>query len=53
MSEQESQSPPARETSGGDPHHDPTQNAPEADERTEREAREGGEDEKDSDDGTS
>jgi hypothetical protein len=54
MSEQQPQSPdPEREHSGGDPHHDPTQNAPEADERAARETRERGEDEEDSDDGTS
>jgi hypothetical protein len=53
MSEQPPQSPdPDREHSGGDPHHDPTQDAPEVGEHTERETRrERGDDEEDSDDG--
>jgi hypothetical protein len=53
MSEQSPPSPdPDREHSGGDPHHDPTQDAPEVGERTERDTRrEGGDVEEDSDDG--
>ena len=48
MSEQSAQPPDSdREHSGGDPHHDPTQNAPET---AERETRERSGDEEDSDD---
>jgi hypothetical protein len=52
MSEQPTQrNDPDREHSGGDPHHDPTQDAPEVGEPTERETRrERGDDEEDSDD---
>lgn len=54
MSEQTQSPDPEREHSGGDPHHDPTQNAPEAGEPTERESnRERDDDDEDSDDSTS
>jgi hypothetical protein len=50
MSEQPPQPPdPDREHSGGDPHHDPTQDAPDVGEQTERETRsERGDDAQDS-----
>jgi hypothetical protein len=41
---------PEREHSGGDPHHDPTQDAPEVGEQRET-RRERGDDEEDSEDG--